>query len=120
MRSPLAALRDRLTARRPTGLPRTVDARTALDLVADGALVLDVRETGEWRTGHAPRALHVPLADIATAPGRLPAGARVVVMCASGLRSRTGAAALRSAGVDATSLSGGIAAWRAAGGTTRR
>lgn len=120
MRSPLAALRTFLAARRPSGLPKTVDARTALALVADGAVVVDVREQGEWRTGHAPRALHVPLGDIHTAPGRLRADARVVVMCASGMRSRSGASALRRAGVDATSLAGGVAAWRAAGGAVRR
>ena len=120
MRSLFTALRARLGGGDASGLPKTVDARTALDLVAEGAVVIDVREQGEWRTGHAPRALHIPLSDIHTASGRLREDARVVVMCASGMRSRSGASALRRAGIDATSLSGGIAAWRAAGGTVRR
>jgi len=28
------------------------------------ALLLDVREDGEWRRGHAPKAVHVPLGDL--------------------------------------------------------
>lgn len=98
----------------------TVNATRALDLVRDGATLLDVRERSEWSSGHAPQAIHVPLADIGKAPGRVKRGEPVVVMCASGMRSRTAAKHLRSLGIDATSLSGGIGAWQAAGGPVRR
>ncbi|MGN6240945.1 MAG: rhodanese-like domain-containing protein, partial [Cellulosimicrobium cellulans] len=67
---------------RPTddgGVRPTVDAPTALQLVRDGATLLDVRERDEWRSGHAPQAVHVPLADVSTAgPRRLKDGATVV------------------------------------------
>ncbi|KGM14208.1 rhodanese-like domain-containing protein [Cellulomonas bogoriensis] len=99
---------------------RTVSAPRALEMVRDGAVVLDVRERAEWKTGHAPHAVHVPLGDIAKAPGRLGKDRPVVVMCASGMRSRTAAKHLRDAGLTATSLSGGIGAWQAAGGAVRR
>ena len=103
------------------GVRPTVDAPTALQLVRDGATLLDVRERDEWRSGHAPQAVHVPLADVSTAgPRRLKDGATVVVMCASGMRSRTAARQLRSLGYAATSLSGGLGAWQAAGGAVRR
>jgi rhodanese-related sulfurtransferase len=92
----------------------------ALELVRDGATLLDVRENGEWKSGHAPGAIHVPLGDIDKAPRRIKAGRPVVVMCASGMRSRTAAKHLRSLGYDATSLSGGMAAWQHAGGAIRR
>ena len=39
-------------------LGSTVNAARALELVKDGASLLDVRESSEWRSGHAPRALH--------------------------------------------------------------
>lgn len=117
-------LRDALTRlfRRgdDDGLPTTVDGPTAVRLVRDGAGLLDVRERSEWSTGHAPQAVHVPLGSIDTAPRRLTRDAPVVVMCASGMRSRTAAKRLRAAGVQATSLSGGISAWQAAGGAVRR
>jgi rhodanese-related sulfurtransferase len=112
--------------RRPFGgkpadgrLGSTVKADQALDLVQHGATLLDVRESSEWRSGHAPGAIHVALGDIGKAPGRLLRERPVVVMCASGMRSRTAAKHLRGLGYDAASLSGGIGAWARAGGTVR-
>jgi rhodanese-related sulfurtransferase len=111
------------TFRRGAGdgrLGSSVSAQRAVELVREGATLVDVRERGEWNTGHAPQALHVPLGDIAKAPGRLPQGRPVVVVCASGMRSRTAAKHLRDHGFDAASISGGMAAWRGAGGSVRR
>ena len=101
-------------------LPASVHADRAVELVRGGAALVDVREAHEWRTGHAPQAVHVPLGQIETATRRLKADQQVVVMCHSGMRSRTGAAQLRKLGFDATSVSGGIGAWQAAGGAVRR
>ncbi len=98
----------------------TVRADRALALVRDGAVLVDVREKSEWRSGHAPQAIHVPLAQIDSVTGRLRADVPVVVMCASGMRSRTAARHLRARGFQATSLAGGIGAWQAAGGAVRR
>jgi len=100
-------------------LGSTVKAGQALDLVQHGATLLDVRESSEWRSGHAPGAIHVALGDIGKAPARLRQGRPVVVMCASGMRSRTAAKHLRGLGYDAASLSGGISAWARAGGAVR-
>ena len=96
-----------------------VDAARALDLVKNGATLLDVREGNEWRSGHAPRAIHIPLGQIDQAPRRLHQGRPVVVMCASGMRSRTAAKHLRGLGFDAASLTGGMPAWQRAGGEVR-
>jgi len=100
-------------------LGSTVKAGRALDLVRDGASLLDVRESSEWQSGHAPGAIHVALGNIDQAPRRLKQGRPVVVMCASGMRSRTAAKHLRKLGYDAASLSGGIGAWQHAGGSVR-
>jgi rhodanese-related sulfurtransferase len=97
-----------------------VKAERALDLVKDGATLLDVRENSEWKSGHAPGAIHVSLGNIDQAPRRLRQGRPVVVMCATGMRSRTAAKHLRGLGFDAASLSGGMGAWQRAGGTIRR
>jgi rhodanese-related sulfurtransferase len=94
-------------------------AERALDLVRGGASLLDVRENSEWKSGHAPGAIHVPLGEIDKAAKRLPKGRPVVVMCASGMRSRGAAKHLRGLGFDAASLSGGIGAWQRAGGEIR-
>lgn len=100
-------------------LPASISAEQALRMVADGATLVDVREPAEWRGGHAPRAVHIPLGQLSERSGRLPAGRPVVVVCASGSRSRTAAKQLRASGMKATSLSGGLAAWQAAGGSVR-
>ena len=62
-----------------------IKGERALEVVRGGASLLDVRESSEWRSGHAPGAIHVPLGDIDKAPRRLPKGRPVVVMCASGI-----------------------------------
>ncbi|KQS98783.1 rhodanese-like domain-containing protein [Cellulomonas sp. Leaf395] len=98
----------------------TIGAARAVELVRDGAALLDVRERSEWNVGHAPQAVHVPLGEIEKAPRRLKQDTPVVVMCASGMRSRTAAKRLRKLGFEATSLSGGIGAWQSAGGAVRR
>lgn len=116
----LARLRGLLGGGSGDRLGSTVSATRAVELVRDGAHLVDVRERSEWRSGHAPQAVHVPLADLDKAPRRLAKDRPVVVMCASGMRSRTGAKHLRSLGYDATSVSGGIGAWQRAGGAVRR
>ena len=97
-----------------------VKAAQALDLVRDGATLLDVRESSEWKSGHAPRAVHIPLGQIDQGARRLQKGRPVVVVCASGMRSRTAAKQLRTLGYEATSVSGGMTAWQRAGGEVRR
>jgi len=98
----------------------TVNATRALDLVKDGATLVDVRESSEWKSGHAPRAVHIPLGQIDQGARRLQKSRPVVVVCASGMRSRTAAKQLRTLGYEATSVSGGMAAWQRAGGEVRR
>ena len=95
-------------------------AARALELTQAGATLVDVRETHEWKSGHAPRAVHIPLGQIDQGARRLQKGRPVVVVCASGMRSRTAAKQLRALGFEAASLSGGMPAWQRAGGEVRR
>lgn len=118
-------LRDRLRSlfgRTDEGarLKATVDTSQAIAMVRDGAALLDVREPHEWRAGHAPQAIHVPLGQLDKAQRRLPKDGPVLVMCASGMRSRTAAKRLRALGLEAASVSGGLTAWQQAGGAVRR
>lgn len=95
----------------------TVEVAEAARLVADDvAILLDVRESGEWHAGHVPGARHVPLGVIgALDPATLPAGRAVVVVCRSGVRSMKATFILRAVGVPARNLTGGMRAWAAAG-----
>lgn len=91
-----------------------IDAATARQWIERGeATLVDVREAGEYAALHVPGALHVPLGQLETAA--LPAG-KLVLMCASGMRSTRGCATLAPKGHESFSLKGGIAAWASADG----
>jgi rhodanese-related sulfurtransferase len=97
------------------GVPADVDVTTAADLRDAGAVVLDVREPAEWAEGHIPGATLIPLGELARRVSELPDDETIVVICRSGNRSAQGRDILRAAGYEATSVDGGMTAWRAAG-----
>lgn len=81
----------------------------------EGAVLVDVRETHEWQSGHAPQAKHIPLGTLEQKMGQLPKDKTIIVTCASGMRSRTGSKRLLANGYPRVlNLSGGMNAWRAA------
>lgn len=92
-----------------------VAAEEAARRVDEGAVLLDVREPDEWNAGHAPDAVHVPLAALAASVDRLDKDQPVVAVCRVGGRSERAAAVLLQRGYDAVNLAGGMQAWRAAG-----
>ncbi len=93
----------------------SVSATESLDLLRDGAILVDVREQNEWDAGHAAEAIHVPLAAIAAQAEALRSHDRIVVICRSGRRSATVVDQLRSLGIEAINLSGGLLAWQESG-----
>ena len=84
-------------------------------LVADGALLLDVREDHEWVAGHAPEATHLPMSRIGASVSQLPTDRLIVCVCHVGARSAAVAEALTNAGYNAANLAGGMDAWAAEG-----
>ena len=82
----------------------------ALSASRAGALLLDVREPAETATGTIPGSVTIPLADLLAEPARVTASS-VVVICHAGGRAHRAAEALRSRGVDAAVLAGGLSAW---------
>lgn len=79
------------------------------------AFLLDVRESDEWAAGHAPGATHIPLSQLPSRVGELPADRQVVALCRSGGRSARATAFLRERGIDAHNYEGGMHAWAAVG-----
>lgn len=81
------------------------------------ALVIDVCSADEFAAGHVKGARHVPLDELAS---RLPTVAKnkavpLIMVCASGARSRRAVAVARKLGYEKVhSLSGGMGAWRSA------
>lgn len=102
---------SRLFGRKYTSIG-PAEARRRVDA---GAVLLDVREHSEWRSGHAPRARHIPLNDLDRRRKELPAGREVITVCRSGNRSARAAGILAATGHTVLNLSGGMRAWSAAG-----
>ena len=100
-----------------TELPLEISAREAIDLVASGMRMVDVREQHEWDGLHAPESVLLPMSQLQSRSQELPADQPMLVLCHSGARSERVAVALRDAGYNAATVVGGILGWQAAGGS---
>ena len=79
---------------------------------AASATVVDVRTAAEWKEGHVPGAVHVPLAHLTSQLSELRGRQPIVTYCRSGARSVTAASVLRAAGIaDVSNAEGGFEAW---------
>ena len=96
--------------------PPAVTAAEAVRLVADGALVVDVRRDFEWRRTHIPGAVHLPLEGLLERCLELPDDCLLITFCTGGIRSTGAANLLVENGFDAVNMSGGLIQWRSAGG----
>ncbi len=80
-------------------------------LVAQGALLLDVRTPEEFHSGHVPQAVNIPVQELAyrlreCGPTRQP----IVVYCRSGGRSASASQILKQAGYEVRDI-GPMTAW---------
>ncbi len=75
-------------------------------------LVVDVREPREFRQGHIPGAISVPLGHLLSEPSDLPKEGPLVLVCRSGRRSARAVTLLSPQGYgDLRVLEGGLLAW---------
>ncbi len=79
--------------------------------IALGAVVVDVREQAEWEQGRVMGSRLIPLGEVVTRVDEIPTQGPVYVMCRSGVRSAEACDYLRTQGVDAFNVTGGILAW---------
>lgn len=93
---------------------RSVDVTQALAMKSQGALLLDVREPGEYASGHAPGSVLIPVGQLDKRLKEIQnyQNKPVAVICRSGRRSAVAAEILRKAGfTDARNVEGGMMAW---------
>jgi glyoxylase-like metal-dependent hydrolase (beta-lactamase superfamily II)/rhodanese-related sulfurtransferase len=82
----------------------------------DCPIVVDVREPWEYRQGHVPGAVLIPLGQLSARVNELDPERPVAVICASGNRSQSAAALLGQKGFKTVyNVSGGTGAWRYSG-----
>jgi rhodanese-related sulfurtransferase len=98
-----------------------IDAKTLRDILQSGerVTVVDVRKGEEHAEGSIPGSVNYDAYDALNAGDegameglRLPEGARVVTVCNRGRAGGLAAEQLRRRGYDASSLEGGMEAWR--------
>ncbi|WP_420437167.1 molybdopterin-synthase adenylyltransferase MoeB [Candidatus Poriferisocius sp.] len=94
---------------------RETDPAGAEAMLAQGAVLLDVREPDEFEQGAVPGSVHIPRGNLEpNVENRLTdKDAAVVVMCAGGVRSAFAAQTLQEMGYgDIVSMDGGFNRWK--------
>jgi rhodanese-related sulfurtransferase len=86
-----------------------VSGREARALVADGAVLLDVRSEFEYAANHLDGAINIPVDELSARMSELPPETPVVVYCLSGHRSAEAGRILTGGGRDDVSDLGSIA-----------
>ncbi len=92
--------------------------QATLKINREDAIVIDVREQGEYSQGHIPNAKHIPLSAIEQRAKELEPhkNTPVILCCATGARSAGASATLRKLGFEQVfNLQGGMGAWQQAG-----
>src|SRR4051794_6453685 len=88
----------------------------ASQLQANEKVILDVRAVEEWKSGHLPGSLSLPIGELEARLGELPRDRPLIVHCQTGARAAIAASLLRARGFGQVSqFPGGFAAWRADG-----
>jgi glyoxylase-like metal-dependent hydrolase (beta-lactamase superfamily II)/rhodanese-related sulfurtransferase len=102
--------------KRPTESIERIDVPGLHDRAGD-VQVLDVRERGEWESGHIPGATWTPYHDIQGIPDGIDPERPVAAICASGQRAAVAASLLRRHGAERTIhvVDGGVRTWAARG-----
>jgi rhodanese-related sulfurtransferase len=88
-----------------------LDPKRVADLVAQGAVLIDVRRDYEWEGGRIPGAKHIEVNELTAQVESIPKDQPVIFYCRTGNRSGMAATAFREAGYDAHNMAGGIQAW---------
>ncbi|MBF6569776.1 MAG: molybdopterin-synthase adenylyltransferase MoeB [Candidatus Binataceae bacterium] len=97
------------------GAIRQIDTEQARTMLDQGAMVIDVRESDEWRQGHIPQAVFVPRGFLELrieekAPDHKQP---IILQCASGTRSLLAARTLHEMGYENLyNLTGGFNGWK--------
>ena len=77
---------------------------------------IDVRTVGEYRGGHAPKAVNFPLDLLGNDLAKLDKDKTIYVICQTGRRSQKASEILKKAGFkDIYNINGGTSAWESAG-----
>ena len=78
-------------------------------LIAEGAIIIDVRTPGEFKGGHIAKSTNIPLNTLPNKYGKLKKNATIITCCASGMRSGSAKSMLEANGFQNVHNGGGWA-----------
>ena len=78
-------------------------------------ILVDVRQPDEYQRGHINGAKLVPLGELGRRMKELPKNREIVVVCATGNRSRSATKMLVREGYNAVNMKGGMMSWARSG-----
>ena len=88
----------------------TITTNKAIELIDNGAIVIDVRTNMEFDSGHIPNAVNIPLDDINNIA--YSKDSTIIVYCQSGMRSLEAVKTLSDLGYTSLyNLDGGLLNW---------
>jgi len=88
----------------------TINDQTAMSMINDGAIIIDVRTAEEYNEGHIANSINIPVDNISEIT--YAKEDKIIVYCASGVRSATAAKALVDNGyTNVYNLDGGLINW---------
>jgi rhodanese-related sulfurtransferase len=90
---------------------RETDIEGLEEALADGAVLVDVRQPREYAEAHVPGAVLVPMDQLGSRVEELDPGRPLYLICRSGHRSAAVAEVLGAHGFDTVNVAGGTAAW---------
>ncbi len=82
------------------------------DAITKNSFLLDVREESEFKAGHIPGAVLIPLGKLRSCIGELPGDPEIVVYCQVGIRGYIAERILRQKGFNVKNLIGGYVTWK--------
>lgn len=89
---------------------RTIASNEAMSLIENGAIIIDVRTADEYNEGHIANSINIPVDNINEITYEK--DTKIIVYCASGVRSANAAKALVDAGyTNVYNLDGGLINW---------
>lgn len=77
------------------------------ELIENGAQIIDVRTRGEYASGHIKGSINIPLNELSTQIKKLKKDKAIITCCASGMRSASAKAQLKSLGFEEVHNGGG-------------
>lgn len=88
----------------------TIDSNVAMDLIENNAVIIDVRSSEEYDTGHIENSINIPVDSISTI--EYDKDTVIIVYCATGMRSSNAAKTLIDLGyTNVYNLDGGLINW---------